>query len=339
MNGKVGPDIVLSAGDVGAVANSGGYSRMDGMLHLVYKGTSADVFKASNADQTLYTAINKDAELISTATATLKDLRIGSGATFGGGSGGVLAFVNASTVPTANPIGAVMYAEGGVLKVRQSDGKTFAVGASGGAKNAWTPQALGFQAWSVDPATVANPKNWNATSGGVIKAASIQRMYLAGMNITEPTTVSKVVIFARGWGGSSLVPNARFMAGIYDSTGKRLAYTGTTPLSNVPAAGQQAGTPSDAKNSHIGAVPFTLTSSYTLQPGLYWAAFLMPAGGSADFYYMHIENESPSNPSNFHLLSPAFMRAGYIAGQTTLPASFTPSSLKLDHDPCIMALA
>ncbi|MFE7463111.1 hypothetical protein ACFU6R_03265 [Streptomyces sp. NPDC057499] len=206
-------------------------------------------------------------------------------------------------------------------------------------RNVWTPSALGFQAWSVDPATVANPKDWNKTSGGVIKAAAIQRMYLAGMNITEPTTVSQVVMFARGWGGSTAAPNARFMAGIYDSSGKRLAYTGDTALSSVPSAGQETGTPTDAKNSHIGAVPLKLTASYTLQPGRYWAAFLMPAGGAADFYYMHIENESPSNPSNFHLLGTAFMRAGYIAGQSTLPASFTPSSMKLDHDPCIMALA
>lgn len=209
------------------------------------------------------------------------------------------------------------------------------------ARNVWTPQALGFQAWSVDPAAVANPKNWAITTDdrGVIKAAALNRAYLSGMNITEPTSVSKVVVFARGWGGSSLLPNTRFKVAIYNESGTRVAYSGTTALSNVPAAGQEAGTPSDAKNNHVGAVPFPLSASTLLQPGRYWAAFLVTAGTATDFYYMHIENWSPSNPSNFHLLGTAFMRAGYLSSQTDLPAAITPSSMNLDHDPCIMALA
>ncbi|USH45858.1 hypothetical protein SEA_VIEENROSE_23 [Streptomyces phage VieEnRose] len=198
-------------------------------------------------------------------------------------------------------------------------------------RNVWTPQALGFQAWSVDPAAVANPTT--------LKAAVINRLYFAGIYISEPTPVSKVVVFSRGWGGSTLVPAARFQAGIYNSSGTRVAYTGSTPLSNVPAAGGETGTPSDAATNHIGAVPFTLTTTPTLQPGRYWAAFNMSAGGSTDFYYFHVQNEAPSNPSNFHLLSPAFMRAGYLAGQSGLPSTITPSNMKLDHDPIIMALA
>ncbi|MET8111174.1 hypothetical protein [Streptomyces prasinus] len=198
-------------------------------------------------------------------------------------------------------------------------------------RNVWTPQALGFQAWSVDPAAVANP---TAT-----KAAVIQRLYFAGIYISEPTPVSKVVVFARGWAGSDLAPTARFMAGIYNEAGSRVAWTGSTARSNVGGAGQQAGTPTDAKSNHVGAVPFDLTGTTVLQPGRYWAAFNMTAGSATDFYYFHVQNEAPSNPSNFHLLSTAFMRAGYLPSQTSLPSTITPSSMRLNHDPIIMALA
>ncbi|WP_218638907.1 collagen-like triple helix repeat-containing protein [Streptomyces acidiscabies] len=133
VNGKSAAEVVLAAADVGALANNGGYSRMDGTLHVVYAGTGADVFKASDAAQSKYTAVNKSAELVTNAPATFSDARIGGGvATFGGGAGGVLAFANAATVPTTNPVGAVLYAEGGTLKVRQADGTVFTVAAGGG---------------------------------------------------------------------------------------------------------------------------------------------------------------------------------------------------------------
>lgn len=131
VNGKSAAAVVLAAVDVGAVANTGGYSRMDGTLHVVYAGTQADVFKASDAAQSKYTAVNKNAELVTNATATFNDARIGGGlATFGGGAGGILAFANAATPPTSNPVGALLYAEGGVLKVRQADGTVFTVAAA-----------------------------------------------------------------------------------------------------------------------------------------------------------------------------------------------------------------
>lgn len=128
VNGKSQTAVVLAAADVGAVANTGGYSRMDGTLHVVYAGTQADAFKVSDTAQSKYTAVNKSAELVTNATATFSDARIGGGvATFGGGAGGILAFANAATVPTSNPVGALLYAEGGTLKVRQADGTVFAL--------------------------------------------------------------------------------------------------------------------------------------------------------------------------------------------------------------------
>ncbi len=197
------------------------------------------------------------------------------------------------------------------------------------AKNVWTPQSLGFQAWSVDPAAVANP---------AMKAAVVGRIYLSGINITEPTPVNRVVIHARGWGGSALVPAARFYAGIYNEAGTRIATSGQ--VSNLPEAGQITGTAPGAKNNHIGAVPVPLTATATLQPGRYWAAFLMSAGGATDFYYMHIQNEAPSNPGNFFLGATAFQRHWCIpSGQTSLPTTVNQSTGEVGLDPAVMALA
>ncbi|MEU8792174.1 hypothetical protein AB0C62_22625, partial [Streptomyces sp. NPDC048643] len=58
-------------------------------------------------------------------TSTIPNLRMGSTSVgFAGGSGGILAFPNATTVPNAAPTGAVVFVEGGLLKVRQGDNTT-----------------------------------------------------------------------------------------------------------------------------------------------------------------------------------------------------------------------
>ncbi|MGW2267060.1 hypothetical protein [Streptomyces koyangensis] len=199
-------------------------------------------------------------------------------------------------------------------------------------RNVWTPQALGFQAWSVDPAHVSNPT--------AMKAVVVGRTYMCGINITESTQVNRVVIMARGWAGSTAVPAARFFAGIYREDGTRAAWSGTTALSSVPAAGQITGSAPGMRNNHIGAVPIPLTATATLAPGRYWAAFLMSAGAATDMYYMHIQNEAPSNPGNFFLGATAFQRHWCIAsGQTTLPSTVDQSTGEVGLDPAIMALA
>ncbi|MEU6056991.1 hypothetical protein [Streptomyces sp. NPDC047097] len=280
---------------------------------------------ASSVGAQVYSKAGK--AYVQQADGSILQLGAGGAVTSVNGKSGAVAL---SAVDVAALASTARGAAGGVASL-DAGGKVPISQVPNAARNSWTPQALGFQAWSVDPAAVANPST--------LKAVVVGRLYLAGINITEPTSVGKVVLFARGWGGSTLIPAARLMAGIYNEAGTRLAWTGATPLSNVPAAGQEPGTPADAKNNHIGAVPFGLTGAAVLQPGRYWAAFLMTAGGSTDLYYLHVQNESPSNPANFHLLGVPFMRAGYLASQTTLPASFTPANMKLDHDPIILALA
>ncbi|WP_420312543.1 hypothetical protein ACOB87_37910 [Streptomyces sp. YS-B37] len=199
------------------------------------------------------------------------------------------------------------------------------------AKNEWTPQALGFQAWSLDPATLATPT--------VGRAITIGRTYLAGFNITEPTTVSKLFVFAAGWAGSTVVPAARFFAGIYKEDGTSLISSGATALSNIGAAGQTTGSPTVQQNSHAGAVPFPFTGSVTLQPGRYWGAFMMSAGATTDFYYFYAQNEAATNTSIFHNLSSAFVRNAYVSGMANLTTALTKANFQLNHDQMVMALA
>ncbi|MQS38883.1 collagen-like protein, partial [Streptomyces katsurahamanus] len=196
---------------------------------------------------------------------------------------------------------------------------------SGGAKNAWTPQAMGFEAWTCDPYGVANP---------VAKAAIVKRLYCGGINITEPTTVNAVVMFARGWAGSTAAATARFGVAIYRENGTRVQDSGI--LSNVVMTGQD-GAPG-MKNNHIGAVPIKLKATTTLTPGRYWAAFIMTAGTATDFYYMHVQNESPSAPGNFHL-GPVFHRAFAVNNLSAIPTTVNQLTAEVGLDPAIMALA
>lgn len=420
VNGKSQAAVVLTAADVDALPESGfvsgGNLRLDAAT-LDYRGLT---FSTANVPRWVYQVDNaaeagadagSNFELAnwSDAGEWKSAVLYGERATGNLGVGttgltpgakltvaGPAAFKN-STAPTTNPPGAaVLWAEGGALKVRQSDGTVFTLGAGGGGgavssvntktgdvvlaaadvgaataahthtaaqvgalattaraaangvasldattrlpaaqlptttpRNVWTPQSLGFAAWSVDPAHVANPTT-------APKAAVIQRLYMSGINISESTQVNRVAIFARGWAGSAAVPAARFYVGIYNEAGTRVATSGL--VSSVAEAGQLTGTAPGAVNNHIGAVPIALTATATLAPGRYWAAFLMSAGAATDFYYMHVQNESPSAPANF-FMGTAFQRAWCLNGQTSLPATVNQAVGEVGLDPAIMALA
>ncbi|MFB8107288.1 hypothetical protein ACFC3O_31535 [Streptomyces sp. NPDC056007] len=298
VNGDLGPEVALDAADVGAIpvtdkGVAGGVATLDG-TGKVPSGQLAippDVVTTVNGKSgPVVTLAADDVSALATAMR--------------GAANGVAALDGSGKVPTSQVPAAV-----------------------GGSRNEWSPEALGFAAWSVDPGTVANPST---------KAAVVRRLYFAGINITEPTPVNAVAIFARGWAGSGIVPAARFYAGIYNDSGSRVATSGL--VSTLTGGGQQAGTAAGAKNNHIGAVPIKLTATTTLQPGKYWAAFLLSAGSATDFYYMHTQNESPSAPANF-FLGAAFQRAWCLDSQTSLPATVNQSAGEVGLDPAIMALA
>jgi hypothetical protein len=88
----------------------------------VMRVNSVDKFSLTAAG-----ALTLGGALTAVGTSQVDNLRIGASGSFGGASGSVLAMANATTVPTTSPSGAVLYIEGGVLKVKQSDGTTVVV--------------------------------------------------------------------------------------------------------------------------------------------------------------------------------------------------------------------
>ncbi|WP_327424334.1 hypothetical protein OG763_38195 [Streptomyces sp. NBC_01230] len=369
VNGKTGV-VTLDASDVSALPTTGG--ALTGATTIT-PATGNGLTVYGSTDPATYFRVTAEGHPYSNSLrATYYNLGVGDTTTPFAGGKFVLGFKNVNVLPSSDPVnGVVAYSEAGVLKVRQSDGTIVTVAnnptlaglggiptsqkaaASGVAsldsttrlpiaqipavvsKNEWTPQALGFQAWSVDPATLGTP-----TVGRTI---TIGRTYLTGFNITEPTTVSKLFVFAAGWAGSAAVPAARFWSGIYKEDGTRVATSGTTGLSNIGPGGQESGAPTVQKDTHAGAVPFPFTGSVTLQPGRYWGAFQMSAGVATDFYYFYAQNEAANNTSVFHNLSTAFVRNAYlnsiVMGTTGMPTSITKANFQLNHDQMVMAIA
>jgi hypothetical protein len=82
-------------------------------------------FEWKNPSSVVTTRIGPNGNLVAQGTAyAVVGMQFGATtSSFGGGAGGLLGLTNATTVPTSNPAGGVvLYAEGGVAKVRQSDG-------------------------------------------------------------------------------------------------------------------------------------------------------------------------------------------------------------------------
>ncbi|MGW3073537.1 hypothetical protein [Kitasatospora sp. NPDC001132] len=254
-----------------------------------------------------------------------------------GAAGGVAPLNSFGNVPTTNlPNLSTLYvdvktrgAANGVATLDGSSRLPVAQLPAVVARNTWTPQALGFAAWNLDPAGVTNPT--------AIKYAKLNRLYLSGIHITEPTAVSHLCVFARGWGGSAVAPNARFEASLYRESGEIIMYSGD--LWQLEPAGQFPGASAPAKTNHIGAVPLSLGQTMTLQPGRYYGAFLMRQGGASDFAYMHVGNESPSNPANYFLPSAGFEREKYLDSIDHCPQNLSGAAFKGDHDIPIVALA
>ncbi|MFD9952482.1 hypothetical protein [[Kitasatospora] papulosa] len=192
-------------------------------------------------------------------------------------------------------------------------------------RNVWTPQALGFQAWTCDPYTVANP---------VAKYLTPQRLYVCGINITETTQVNRVMMFARGYGG---VSTNRYAAGIYREDGTKVTST-ASPVA-LSSAGQTTGSPPQMIANHIGATPISMPSTVTLAPGRYWVTWVLTTGGTADYAYYHVQNDAPVSAANFFFGTP-FARAWYLAGQSNTPTTVNQGAAGAltDHDIPIMAL-
>ncbi|MEU8133230.1 hypothetical protein [Streptodolium elevatio] len=260
-------------------------------------------------------------------------------------------FENIDWQPEADPTGFQMYAYAGRPYIMLGDGTEFEVGDLDSAMEEvgslfdyigdvvqpvifnsgthWGPTSLGFLAWSADPATVP------ANAG--MQAAVPGRMYLAGINVGYQMEIGSIGVLAGAWAGSTVVPDARFFAGVYSEDGTRVAWTGMTPVGDLPPLSNPGG----------DRVLFETDLFADLGIGRYWVAFLMAAGQEGDFQYI------PSSPFDFNGFNPPFghipvggpgvpepfLRAGYLPTlQTTLPETITPSEIVRNPAPILMSV-
>ncbi|QAX95006.1 minor tail protein [Streptomyces phage Sebastisaurus] len=327
VNGVSAASITLAASDVGAVATSA-VGAANGVASLGSDGKVPSAqLPASSGGGAVSSVNTKTGDVVLTAADVSAVPTSEKGA-----ANGVATLDASSKIPTAQvPSLTSTYV---AVSTRGVANGVATLDASGDvpiaqlpdvARNSWTPQALGFKAWSCDPGGVANP---------AAKYLTPQRLYLTGFNITESTTVTKAVLFARGYGG---VGTNRYMAGIYREDGTRVVASSNVALT---MAGQEAGVLPAMASNHIGAVPLSFTST-TLTPGRYWVAWLMTTGGASDFSFFHVQNESPVATANFFMTTTPFPRAWYLAAQSTLPTTVSPTNAAAlaDHDIPILALA
>ncbi|MFF4523459.1 hypothetical protein [Streptomyces bluensis] len=334
VNGKSAAAVVLAAADVGAIpATAAGTANGVAQLDASGKVPAAQLPATSGGGVRTVNGVTPDGSGNVTLTAANVSAipAADEGAANGVATLGADGILTSAQRPnyTAAQVGALATtARGAASGVASLDATTripIAQMPTAVAKNTWTPQALGFQAWSCDPYGVANP---------AAKYLTPQRLYLTGINITESTTVTKAVMFARGYGG---VTTNRYMAGIYREDGTRVVASSPVALT---MAGQETGALPGMVSNHIGAVPLSFAST-TLAPGRYWVAWLMTVGGTADFSFFHVQNEAPVATANFFMTTTPFPRAWYITAQSTLPTTVSPTAATAlaDHDIPIVALA
>ncbi|MER8042598.1 hypothetical protein [Streptomyces sp. NPDC094032] len=337
VNGQYAADIVLDAAAVGAVpATAPGIPGGVAQLDATGKVPAAQL-PALSGGGTVQTVAGKAPDTggnVALAAADVGALDTTEKAAANGvaslGADGILTAAQRPAY-TAAQVGALATtaraAANGVASLDATTRIPIAQMPAAAGRNTWTPQALGFAAWSCDPYTVANP---------VAKYLKPGRLFFVGFNITETTTVNRIVMFARGYGG---VTTNRYRAAIYRDTGAKVVESAAVALT---PAGQEAGSLPAMVSNHIGGVPLTITST-SLAPGRYWAAWSLVTGAATDFAFFHVQNEAPVATANFWMPGNAFARAWYTEGQTNaaLPATVSPTAAGAlaDHDIPIMALA
>ncbi|MER5632172.1 hypothetical protein [Streptomyces nitrosporeus] len=300
VNGREGPTVVLAASDVGAYPSTGGI--VTGTTDL--RPTSGHPLTAHGSDA-IFRVTDAGHPYSNSLRASFYNLGVGDTTTPFGGGVRVLGMQNASTIPTSNPSnGIVAYAEGGVLKVRQSDGKTFPVTP---APNEFGPVDHGLVAWAFDPALTHSVGLF--TGSGPVRVTAVR--------VRQTAPVSRVVWHATGYAGGL---TSGSWAAIYNASGTRVGATGDMSTATYE--------PAEAHNDGGATISSPLTSSVTLAAGIYYVAWRMTYSTSAGDGPMLLAAESSAGSSpNFFGLN-TLRRFGYFAtGAAAAPATITLSSL------------
>jgi hypothetical protein len=160
-----------------------------------------------------------------------------------------------------------------------------------GQKGNWDPDDHGIISWAYDPVI--------GSTGSAVTAGVLS---LTRLNVKQAVTATSIY-----WHNNSAgtVTSGQNFIGLYDSTGTRLvssAIAGTSVATGFK----------------------TQTISQALLPGFYWVAFLFNGTTMPQPIRLATYGASPINVG----LSAAQTRFGTIlTGQTSLPTSFTPSSI------------
>ncbi|MDP5314036.1 phage tail protein [Streptomyces poriferorum] len=331
VNGHTEGDIILLASEVGAVASSaagqaGGVAQLDAEGKVpkaqLPDGTGEGVTSVNGQTGTV-TLAAADLGALTPASADTRYLAIGAApVTSVNGQTGAITL-------TSGDLGAVSADQAVLLSGAQTiDGaKTFSTAPAVSADPAdanqlvrrsyvdtvassgtWTPASLGFKAWAFDPAasSVVNPQY--CISGTV---------YLIGIPLTTDATITNVVFYVPGFVGTGLA--ATSFAGLYTSTGARVGLTGTLDKLITKTEG--------------ATFVLKLTTAYVAAAGNYWVALLIngpdpKTNGPAFMVGASVGN----NPGGSARMPNHFVRHARLAatGQTSLPTSFTPSTIVAD---------
>ncbi|MFG3284693.1 phage tail protein [Streptomyces sp. NPDC048111] len=179
----------------------------------------------------------------------------------------------------------------------------------------WAPGDLGFKAWGFDPAATSGTRSQYCGAGSV---------YLMGVRLNTPATLSSLVFYCTGYVGGTL--SEATYAGLYDANGTRVGITGS--LKDVIKDGATAVCP--------------LTKSYDAAAGNYWVALLVngpsePGKGPA-FAMGAGAGERPAGSAR---MPNAFARYGRLpaTGQASLPTTFAPKTVITDTNSLWAAVA
>ncbi|WP_406379040.1 right-handed parallel beta-helix repeat-containing protein [Streptomyces sp. NBC_00197] len=186
VNGNYGPNVTLTATDVGAVPAA------IPQVTTNNKNLSTDTAKWNGFSGGGYTSVTGAGGLLSNTTATLKDLRLGSSTStsLAGGSGGVVAFPNVEVSPTGTPTGAVLWAEGGKLFYKNATGTASQVG-SGSAYDVRNFGAVGNGLVDDAPAIQAALNAVRASGGGTVSVPyGTYKLTTLPLRIFKNTTLS-----------------------------------------------------------------------------------------------------------------------------------------------------
>ncbi|MEW1675557.1 CHAP domain-containing protein [Streptomyces noursei] len=225
----------------------------------------------------------------------------------GGGAGAIVSVKDASTAPTSNPTGgALLYSQGGVLKMRTSGGTVVDLSTGGSAPANFQPSDHGLTGWTFDPACCS-------TTGTTLSVGCI---YFVEVVLRSAATISNLCA-TLGAGGSGLTPG-QCLAALYTASGSRVGIT--NDLSTVW--------------NTAGDKTLALTSSYGAAAGKYYIAFLVNGATSPTFACGSTLGNF--TPGNAHLTPGNYRFCRSATGQTSLPPNYTMTSATPDTN-CVWA--